>query len=175
MDHRRNKMVEKKETKKEESLLDKVDAVEQKENIDKSAKYDNIPRRRRNRDEAKLKLDVESRFLDPNFKYRWVKGTPQRLQEVLDIGYEYVEDKELARAKHSDGTSRVSVMVGTLEGGSERRDYLMRIPLEWYKEDQEAKDEPIKEMMASIERGEMHQIEKGASYRPTNEIKVDRR
>lgn len=82
---------------------------------------------------------------DPNFVYRFVNDTGNRIANFKQAGYELVEDAELVV-----GDSRVSD-AGDL--GSSKRvvsndgttSYLMKIKREWYEEDQRAKAESIKE------------------------------
>ena len=81
---------------------------------------------------------------EPGFEYRIVKDKPGRVEKFLDAGYEIVTHA----AKVGDprvGTpepegSPVKISLGQGEQG-----YLMRIPKEWYDEDQKRKQDDIEE------------------------------
>jgi len=87
---------------------------------------------------------------DPNFHYRIVNDTGNRIEAFQQAGYELVTDDDIIV-----GDSRVS-SAGDL--GSSKRiisgdgntAYLMRIPLEYYQEDQKAKEEKIKDQERSM-------------------------
>ena len=167
-------MVEKKI--KKVRVIEEVSENElEKVSLDKPEKSGMIRRRKRAQDGFQLKLDIEDKYLEPGWVYRWFKGTPQRLGWAEANDWSFVEDAELAREKHSDGTSRVNVLVGSTETGSARRDYLMRMPEDWFREYQQDKEKPREEMEKAIRRGDFHQIEEGAKYAPKNEIKLERR
>ena len=77
---------------------------------------------------------------DPNFEYRFVNDKGSRLSNMLEGGYELVQDEALIV-----GDSRVN---GPSDLGSAKRvisddgtvSYLMRIKKEWYNEDQAHKE-----------------------------------
>ena len=87
------------------------------------------------------KLAFEGR--DPNYAYRVVMDRPGRLGMFLQAGYEFctdetrVADKGVAEGSAID--TRVTVNLGAGDVG-----YLMRIPKEYYDEDQARKFEKIK-------------------------------
>lgn len=76
--------------------------------------------------------------LDPEYKYRVINDVDARLMDAEAAGYEFVESNEQLGdervAEASSMGSRVSKPVG---GGT--TGYLMRIPMEYYEEDQAAK------------------------------------
>ena len=75
---------------------------------------------------------------DPNFVYRVINDQDDRLKQAQEAGYEFVvSDAPLGDKRVAEGgavDSRVSKPVG-----NNTRGYLMRIPKEFYKEDQDAK------------------------------------
>ena len=75
---------------------------------------------------------------DPNFVYRVINDTDERLAEAQEAGYEFVvSDAPLGDKRAAEGgkvDSRVSKPVG-----NGTRGFLMRIPKEFYAEDQAAK------------------------------------
>ena len=81
---------------------------------------------------------------------RYVNDNGDRVQQFLDAGYTFVsgnEDANDQQVQHPDkmgGAVRVSV-------GNDTWAYLMEIPLEWYNEDQEAKQKYVDEVEDAID------------------------
>lgn len=97
---------------------------------------------------------------DPNYEYRWVKGSHNRLKEFEDGGYEYVHgsasdagDSDVINETGGNLGSKVSKFVGTNEDGTPRKDFLMRVKKEWYIEDQVEKRKYIDELESQIMKG----------------------
>lgn len=87
---------------------------------------------------------------DPNFVYRFVNDTPGRVQEFLEMGYEHVDHGKVGESrvdKRSADGSRTQVHVGKGEQG-----FLMRIPKEFYDEDQKVKQEYVDATETSTKR-----------------------
>jgi hypothetical protein len=86
---------------------------------------------------------------DPNFTYRVINDQDERLQQAVEAGYEFVvSDQPLGDKRAAEGgkiDSRVSKPVG-----NNTRGYLMRIPNEYYLEDQDAKMGKIDEMEKAL-------------------------
>ena len=80
--------------------------------------------------------------LDPNYHYRIVNDIPGRIQRFLDAGYEIVPNVDQIGDKVVDNGSKLGSAVTKKVGGN-LVGVLMRIPLDWYKEDQVAKQEQI--------------------------------
>jgi hypothetical protein len=77
---------------------------------------------------------------EPGYEYRFVNDTSDRVQAFLDNGWEIVEDKSvrigdkrLGAPSGSEGTAAVASV------GQGMKSYVLRIPEEFYKEDQAAK------------------------------------
>ena len=123
---------------------------------------------------ARARLAVADR--DPNYEYRWMKGSADRLAAAENGGYEYVESPvkvgEGAKDGNTDMGSRVSQVVGHNTDGSPRRDYLMRIPKEFYREDQAAKQAEIDKVDAAIKRGDAHKHGDDNRYVPKEGIRI---
>lgn len=87
--------------------------------------------------------------LDPNFSYRIINDTDGRLELARDAGWEFVRSSEnLGEKRVSDSDnidSRVSKHVGHGVRG-----YLMRIPIEDYREYQQEKRDKIDEIEKAI-------------------------
>lgn len=77
--------------------------------------------------------------LDPNFSYRFVRNTPGRIQKFEEGGYELVTgdarigDPNIAKASNMGSAFSIA------SGDNADRVYLMRIPKDYYDEDQAAK------------------------------------
>lgn len=87
---------------------------------------------------------------DPDFEYRIVNDSGDRIQQFLAAGYELVEGKDVSVGDRridsptAEGTkAQVSVGVG-------QKAFLMRIRKEFYEEDQLAKAEHVKKLENSI-------------------------
>ena len=80
---------------------------------------------------------------DPNYHYRFVMSDiPGRVQRFKDGGYEVVtEDHEIGQNVVDRGSKLGSGVTAHAGGG--RMYVLMRIPREWYDEDQKTKQDPV--------------------------------
>ena len=113
---------------------------------------DTTPKRAQNRPK-RIPVHKRDRIsfgnLDPNYHYRVVNDSDDRLQNFVEGGYEFVESGErIGDPIAGEGgaiDSRVSKPVG---GGT--RGYLMRIRKDWYEEDQAEKAAKIKESEQAI-------------------------
>lgn len=112
---------------------------------------------------------MKQRFIDvPNddgFRYRvfndnWRKE-PGRVQRAKDAGYETVDHPQSGKP------------VGTNEDGTEIIGVLMRIPQEWFDEDQKAKEEQQDELMNQIYQGTYQQQKGDGRYVPKEGIKIE--
>ena len=85
---------------------------------------------------------------DPNFQYRFVvdyKNKPGRIDKFLKAGYVNVKSGENA----GDDAPMKATKVGrnvTIPSGNGETAYLMKIPKEYYEEDQAAKEAKLKEV-----------------------------
>lgn len=80
---------------------------------------------------------------DPNYSYRVINDTGDRVQEFLDAGYELVDaksvrvgDKRLNQASSEGSVSQISL-------GKGDKGFLVRIRKEWYEEDQATKQAKV--------------------------------
>lgn len=83
------------------------------------------------------------------YQRRWINDTAGRLQQAEQGGYTFVSQDPTA--KSTDVGARTSRIVGTGENGQGMRAYLMEIPMEWYQEDQRAKQKPIEDFEAALQ------------------------
>jgi hypothetical protein len=97
--------------------------------------------------------------LDPSFEYRWVKDVSeqgQRIYRFLAGGWEFSPKENLQVGQEAVFNSENLGSLIRVPGGRGEYLYLMRIPKEWYLEDQKAKAD------------EVHQIERKAMRKRTN-------
>jgi hypothetical protein len=83
------------------------------------------------------------------YQRRWINDTAGRLQQAEQGGYTFVSRDPTA--KSTDVGARTSQIVGPGENGQGLRAYLMEIPMEWYQEDQRAKQKPIEDFEAALQ------------------------
>ncbi len=76
---------------------------------------------------ATLKLSFPGLAEDPDFHYRVISERDGRLHQAIRAGYEYVVDCDSNNAMHPGFTDQ----------------YLMKIPMEWYKQDQKLKQDKL--------------------------------
>ena len=103
-------------------------------------------------------LSVEGK--DPNYHYRIVNDTGDRIQAFKDAGYETVlaSDVRIGDKRINSATPEGSVAQVSVGGG--QKALLMRIPKEWYEEDQALKQTEINRLEQStlqqaLERNEL--------------------
>jgi hypothetical protein len=94
---------------------------------------------------------------DPEYEYRIVNDTGDRIAAFQDAGYTIVEadavrvgDKRVGRAT-SEGTS-AQVSVGTTAQGQGQKAFVMKIPKAFYNEDQAVKLQKIKQLEETIKQ-----------------------
>lgn len=95
---------------------------------------------------------------DPNFVYRWVNDTVDRISKFLQAGYEFVIDPHMEVGDGTDPSDPRSIGAAvTRHGGNGTTLFLMRITREWYEQDQAAKLIAVREteeaMKAGVESG----------------------
>lgn len=102
--------------------------------------------------------------LDPNFYHRWVNDVDNALQVYLDAGYQFVTkdggpvgDPTVETSQGTDSRFRKGVGGGITA-------FLMRLPMELWKEDQARKEADIRE----TERA-MRQLQQNTGHRHSQE------
>lgn len=94
-----------------------------------------------------------------NFMYRFINDTKGRISRAIEGGYSFCTDvpsigvPSAETAHKSAPSGAVSIRVGQDEAGKSMHAYLMRIPKEFYIEDQEAKQEAINNKEEALYRG----------------------
>ena len=96
---------------------------------------------------------------DPDFEYRIVNDTGDRVSMFEERGYEVVTDSKvkLGDRRVANPTQEGSVVQASVGGGT--RGVLMRIRKDWYKEDQAAKQQQVAQTEATVK-----QVAKGGMY-----------
>ena len=96
-----------------------------------------------------LKLQAPGR---EGYYRRWIVDRPGRLSDAEQAGYTYVVDPNIKIGENPDDVnkregldSRTSKTVGSNADGSPQMAYLMEMPLDWYRENQDEKDKLLKE------------------------------
>lgn len=88
---------------------------------------------------------------DPAFEYRIVKDKPGRVDKFLVGGYEIVTNETQVGDKRVGVPAQEGSPVKISLGGGEQG-YLMRIPKEWYDEDQKAKQDALDAQESAMKR-----------------------
>ena len=86
---------------------------------------------------------------DPGFEYRWVNDEDGRLQMFEEAGYAAVKDSLEVGDPRAGDASQVGSTVRKPVGGGETA-VLMKIPKEFYAEDQAAKEQRLAEKERSL-------------------------
>lgn len=109
-----------------------------------------------------LKLDVPE---IPGYHLHWMRGDAARLNQAQRAGYTFVEQDEvdlvatgLADDANASGNTdlgtRVSISAGgNDEQGQNQRLYLMKLPLEYWEEDQKALEDRNEQIAAALRGG----------------------
>ena len=137
----------------------KVDAPVKK--IDADSSIIRAAKARRKKVESKRKklgaLPGQKLFAEkiPGYNLRWVNGTAERLDTLLNKGYSLVSNSRKDDCTlTTDLGSTKSQIVGTAKSGEPERHYLMAIPEEIYREDQITKEQVVIDRSAAVSRNE---------------------
>lgn len=90
---------------------------------------------------------------DPNYVYRIVNDVGGRVDMFKEAGYEMVLDKDVKvgdRRVNSASAEGSNAQVAVDKSGTKA--FVMRIPKEWYEEDQRAKQERVNELEQTIKK-----------------------
>lgn len=85
---------------------------------------------------------------------RFVNGSPERLDTVFDKGYSLVSNSDTDGVLTTDLGSAHSQIVGKNAAGGARRDYLVEIPEELYREGQKSKEKAVRTQASAVSRNE---------------------
>lgn len=105
------------------------------------------------------------------FHYRWINDLPGRLSQAQEGGYSFVEPSEVG--KEPTENNRVFELVGLQKDGvNPLHAYLMKIPQEWYLEDDKVKQSQLDEIDTAIKGGKADSGLKDNRYIPTAGISI---
>jgi len=122
----------------------------------------------------------------PGFHLHWMRGDPARLQQALRAGYTFVEDDEIdlvnlgvadseLESGNTDLGSRISVLASSSpnELGNAERLYLMKLPEEYWRQDQALLEERSETFASAMREGRQvgtAQENRELSYTPQQHI-----
>jgi hypothetical protein len=117
----------------------------------------------------------------PGFHVHWLNDYPGRIIQAMDAGYSFVESDQAVITSNdlagspigsgSDLGSRISVVVGKNEDGSPLRAYLMKIPNEYHKEDQQASQDRVDQVHEAMRQGKQ-QVDGDNSHRYVKSVNM---
>jgi hypothetical protein len=110
-----------------------------------------LPERKRRTSVAGPRNILTVHDKDPNYFYRFVRNDEGRITWFKDRGYEVVSQPTQVGDKTVDSGTQLGSAV-TKHGGGNVTLVLMRIPREWYDEDQAAKEAEIAAVEATMKR-----------------------
>ena len=114
------------------------------------------------------KLDIDKK--QEGFHYRWVNDEPGRIQQAQDGDYTFVTPQEIGKDDQQE--TRVKILAGKNQDGSGLYAYLMKIPLEYFLEDQQEKQSYLDDIDAAIRGGKIEQKFNDNRYIPDGGISI---
>ena len=112
------------------------------------------------------KLGVE--VLIDGFHLHWVNDEGSRLFQAEQGGYQFVEPKEVGITNERE--NRVVVLVGTKSDGTPLHAYLMKIPMEYFLEDQQHLQGHLDQIDRAIRTGKFEEKPGESRYIPKEGI-----
>ncbi len=83
---------------------------------------------------------------DPDYEYRIINDSGDRVQEFLDAGYELVERDSVRVGDKRVGSASAEGTKAQLSVGQGMKGFVVRIKKEWYQEDQARKQAHVNEL-----------------------------
>jgi len=80
---------------------------------------------------------------DPNYEYRIINDTGDRVQEFVDAGYELVSDDSVKVGDKRVNKASSEGSIAQLSVGQGQKAIVVRIKKEWYQEDQKKKQDKV--------------------------------
>lgn len=119
---------------------------------------------------SKLELAIK----DPAYHYRYFNDSPGRIQRALDAGYTFVEPEEVGKdPREGREENKVAIYAGTqTDGVTPLYSYLMKIPMEFYLEDDAVKNLNLDSIDAAIKGGKIDQTAGDNRYIPKEGISI---
>lgn len=149
--------------------------VEKKEEV----KETRLKEKRRPFGVPQSRLTIDASYLDPAFHYRWINDEPGRLPLAQQASYQFVTPDEVGRVSVDRDDNRVKEIVGVArDEKTSMYAYLMKVPMEYYLEDQAARstaqdkfDEAIRQGTLEARPGDGRYVPQGGISYKTNKIK----
>ncbi len=107
------------------------------------------------------KLSVKDK--DPNYQYRIVNDTDDRIESLKEQGYEVVEGAKVGDKRVENSTGLGSSPAFSVGQGTKA--VVMRIKREWYEEDQATKIAQIKKQEEAMDRDAKRSADYGSFER----------
>ena len=104
------------------------------------------------------------------FVRRWVNDTPGRVQMFEDAGYEIVREPTKVGDDRAGEASNVGASITRKSVGAGQEAVLMEIPIEFYEEDQAAKEQSLKSKEASLIPNELKSDTYGSGISISSEL-----
>ena len=99
---------------------------------------------------SRNRLDVIGK--DPNFVYRIVNDVDDRIERFKQAGYELVDVQEARLSSQRVGAGTPEGTMASMPVGMGTTGYLMKIPKDWYEDDQRTKQVQIEASEESIKK-----------------------
>lgn len=107
------------------------------------------------------------------FNLRFVNDEAGRIQQFIEIGYDFVTNEEQGiNGASTDPGDKYSVVVGTNAAGHEMRAYLLKIPEEWYAQLKAVEREQVSRVEKAIKLGKLDAKPSENRYVPKVGIKI---
>ncbi len=97
---------------------------------------------------------------EPGFEYRVVNDDGDRISQFEEMGYEVVKDQNIKVGDRRIASPTKEGSPVQVSVGNGMKAYVMRIPKDWYDEDQAAKAKHVDD----IERGTLKEAREAADY-----------
>jgi len=118
--------------------------------------------------------DIHGKYKDHNL--RWFNDEGDRLFRAKQAGYEFVVREGVSTGSsgdsNTDNSNYVSQTVGSSRDGKPMRAFLMAIPLEYYREDQKAKQKLTDEIDRQIKEGAVGQQANDMRFLKSNSMET---
>jgi hypothetical protein len=105
------------------------------------------------------------------FHYRWVNDEPGRLSQALEGDYSFVDPKEVGREPRDDNRTREYAGLQK-DGITPMYTYLMKIPQEFYVEDQQNSQKNLDDIDDAIRGGQIGRSVNDNRYVPKDGISI---
>jgi hypothetical protein len=162
-----------------EQKKERAEAAVQVSNAPVAETTNGVRRKRGTFNGTSQKLAVNaSKLVDQGYHVHIVNDMDNRVNELLDRGYEFVLSHEIEGistntvSRNTDIGDKVRFLVGTQKNGEPLQAYLMKIKKEWYEEDMQELQDRNDKIDESIRRGVNGIADKSNFYSRDGDIKM---